>query len=376
MDAIVITDKPPFVNDGVGDYSYNLLNCLKRDGFIVEAICRKGNYEIPSLYHAISGTWGIKSLIILFLSVRNKNPRWILFQYVPYAYSKTGIPVLIPFFLIAARLSGIKVHTNFHEISVRLWNDTPSAIIRGIGQRITAYLISLFANKIQTSNLYYASLLFPFKADIRAIPSNFEPIFETKKCIKKTVPVDNSKIIVANANRCSPLFFKSIERLFQLNLNLKLKIIGRATLSDLVFIETQLKSLQQQNRIEISVNIPAEEYLRTFSEADIYMQLDLVDKNGKGGVSSKSGAIATAFMIGVPIITTKGDLTDSEMFINNDTVLFVPFNSVELVVDAVSQVVGNERLSGKLMQNGRELYETKFSWAYTCSYIKTIIAGC
>jgi len=375
MDAIIITDQPPFVNDGVGDYSYNLMNCLKNDNFIIETFCKKSNNSVPASYSFNITSWGVIGLISLFREIRKKKPKWILFQYVPYAYSKIGIPILIPFFLLIVRISGTKIHANFHEVSIRLWNGKVSGIVRSICQRFIAYLISLFANSIQTSNKYYASLLFPFKANVLAIPSNFEIFFDTKKFIRNAVAVDDDRIIVSNANRCDAFFFESICRIFESNSNFKLKIIGRATSSDLLFIEAQLKTHGLTNKVELSVNIPADEYLKIFSEADTYIQLDSVDKKGRGGVSSKSGAIATAFMMGIPIVTTNGDLTDGDLFRQNDTVLLIPVNNSKLAVDAVSQIMNDERLRSKLIQNGKKLYRTRFSWTYTCNHIKTVIVA-
>ncbi|MEN9600281.1 MAG: hypothetical protein RL596_2605, partial [Bacteroidota bacterium] len=324
MDAIIITDQPPFVNDGVGDYSYNLMNCLKNDNFIIETFCKKSNNSVPASYSFNITSWGVIGLISLFKEIRKKKPKWILFQYVPYAYSKIGIPILIPFFLLIIRISGIKVHTNFHEVSIRLWNGKVSGIVRSICQRFIAYLISLFANSVQTSNKYYASLLFPFKIKILPIPSNFETFCKPTHFSNTFYPQKKEQIIISNANRCNDYFFEIIYKLFSLNPIYKLIIIGRVTPVEILFIESQLKKLKLADRTEIYVNISSDKYVELFALADIYFQLEVVNKNGKGGISAKSGAIATALMLGIPTITTQGDLTDTKLFEDRKTVLFIP----------------------------------------------------
>jgi hypothetical protein len=261
MDAIIITDQPPFVNDGVGDYSYNLMNCLKNDNFSIETFCKKSNNSVPASYSFNITSWGVIGLISLFREIRKKKPKWILFQYVPYAYSKIGIPILIPFFLLIVRISGTRIHANFHEVSIRLWNGKVSGIVRAICQRFIAYLISLFANSAQTSNKYYASLLFPFKIKILPIPSNFETFYKHTHAGSLFYEEKSEQIIISNANRCNAYFFDIIYMLFSLNPIYKLIIIGRVTPIEILFIESQLKKLKLADRTEIYVNISSDKYV-------------------------------------------------------------------------------------------------------------------
>ena len=375
VDAIIITDQPPFVNDGVGDYSHNLMNCLNSENLLVETFCGNDKYAPHNLYHPFFRPWGIKSLIILYNVIRSKRPRWILFQYVPYAYSKTGIPILIPFFLLIVRFSGIKIHTNFHEISIRLWSGTVSGFFRAIGQRLTAYLICLFANSIQTSNKYYASLIYPFKTTILPIPSNFELIYNTLQFDELSSLEKNDHHILSSANRCNNYFFEVISLLFELNPSFKLIIMGRATPSDLLFVESKLAAYKLLHRVEILVNLPPEEYIKLFFQSTIYFQFESVNRNGEGGVSSKSGLMATALMVGTPIITTKGDLTDTNLFVDQLNVLFIPTTNSKLAIDAVNLLISNDKYRSRIKQNGKEMYYKKFSWVNTIKHIKSVLAA-
>jgi glycosyltransferase involved in cell wall biosynthesis len=359
----------------VGDYSYNLFNGLKKENLNIEVLFRKAdNDRLPDSYFSVSESWGFTSLTSVLNYVRQKRPKWILLQYVPYSFSTIGIPIQLVFYLLIFRCLGIKVHTNFHEISIRLWDGSFLGCIRAIGQRVTAYLIALLSNSLQTSNKFYSSLLYPFIPKTLPIPSNFEFI-DKPKYVQAKSNLKEDWVILSNANRCHSFFFEVISKLLEHNATLQLVIIGRATPVDLVFIKSQLTLLKLNNRSRLLVNLSAEDYINEFNKGHIYFQLEPVDSKGRGGVSAKSGALATALMIGLPTITTKGDLTDNELFIDKKNILFVPLLNTQLLIETVNHLINNSEIYSAIRMNSKSLYISNFAWDKSTAVIKSIITN-
>lgn len=140
-----------------------------------------------------------------------------------------------------------------------------------------------------------------------------------------------------------------------------------------IFLESNFYSIYTKN-ISLRINESEENYLKLIAATDIYMQMESVNSKGWGGISAKSGTCATAFMLGLPIFTTKGDLTDETLFIDKHTVFFVPENDSIAASSIIYNFLTSNAFLGNYPSNSiSNFYKDKFSWFNTVLTIKKIM---
>lgn len=167
--------------DGVGDYTRILAAQLIRQGARVSIIAINDRYVdephgqmgswqsevqefdglvLPVLRLASSLPWNLR-VRLLQASLDDLRPQWISLQYVPYAYSKKGIPLMLPL-----RLKWLKGnhrwHVMFHELWIGITSSSPfSHKATGVFQRqvVRLLLSSIKPQVLSTSNPLYQYLL-------------------------------------------------------------------------------------------------------------------------------------------------------------------------------------------------------------------------
>lgn len=376
MSVLIISNNFPPLYDGVGDYSNILYQQIKQKGFrTIVATRYQEDIQInhaanPDIFSSIPN-WNLSGCRRIYKLIKSKEIKHVLLQYVPYAFSTTGLPVSLLFLVCVLRIKGVKVHTNFHEIGIRLSGANLINKIRSLLQRIFAYIFCTLSNSIQTSNAYYASLLAPYNCSIIPIPSNFE--FENLDEIENKL---SETIIAVNANRCLPFFFESIGLLKQtLQKGLKVYILGRADDAELSKIKALVDLYNLKDEVEYTVHQPAKILLTILKQAAVFVQLEKVNRNGNGGVSSKSGTTATALYLGLPIITTKGDLTDLNLFKEDINLVFVPYNEPKRIAKAIYQLIENKSFHSSLCSEAKNTYSNSFAWKYTLNHFYKLIGN-
>jgi glycosyltransferase involved in cell wall biosynthesis len=378
INTLILTNKFPPSFDGVGHYSDNLYHLLKMRGIKVGVVTTQSNvFDFERNNQAdvfpIAPNWSFKGCYMLLKIINQKQVNNLLIQYVPYSYSKSGVPFIFVFFLVFMRMKGIKIHTNFHEIAIRFSGEGFLSKIRSIVQRTLAYLICSFSNSIQTSNSYYKSLLMPFQSKLIPIPSNFEKLILEK--VDMEFDIDNIIVIAVNANRCNNNFFEVIYELKKLSKkDFKIIVIGRAYDDDLAFIEKKINELSLNTFFQISVNATEETFINCMKNAKLYIQLETVMANKFGGVSSKSGTIATAMQLGIPIITTCGDMTDTSIFRNGINVCFVDYNDALSTAQLIDNLSGDLQQLKLLRKSAITAYHQYFKWEHTINYYLQLVA--
>ena len=373
---IVANNLPPVI-DGVGHYSYNLYQQLKLNNINVKILTnRKSTGSIylsnPDIIELGIDTWNWSGCWKLFKIVRNRKPKWLLIQYVPYSFSKNGFPLCITFYLILLRLSNTKILISFHEVSVRFFDDGLKSFFTAFLQRLLAYALCFISTRILTSNKYYASLLYPFKARIIPIPSNFEQLINTR--IIKDDECNNRIVITSTANRCYETFFEIISLLTKENANeFVINITGRADKSDLSRIDNLTKKYNLNNTIICKVNLIEKEYCSILTCTDIFLHLEYVSAKGSGGVSAKSGVLSTAMAFGLPIVATCGDMTDKLIFKNKENLLFVPYDNPIKAANDIQILIKNISVRKELSKGARNTYITHVQWSKSIEYYLSVL---
>jgi hypothetical protein len=379
LDAFIITNKQAHLHDGVGDYSYILANDLVQEGLKVKIICSFSEIDTfinHDLYTEPVINWNFSGLVSCYKQIRKYKPEYILFQYVPYAYHKSGVPVILVLYFLLFKFFNAKIHVNFHEIAIRTCKLNFLEIVKSWLQRTLAKILCWHANSVQTSNDSYRRLLSIKNVHIIPIPSNFEYLYRKEiNTLRKTEPLQDITVTV-NFNRCNTSFQSIFEQLTKQysEINWKVKIIGRAENEELaIFLKSRFFSIYV-DKINLHINESDENYLMLMASTDFYMQIEAVNSRGWGGISAKSGTCATALMLGLPIFTTKGDLTDENLFIDKQTVYFIPENdSITAASIIYDFLMSNTFRFNFPSPNISNFYKDKFSWLNTILTVKKIM---
>lgn len=364
--------------DGVADYSKILYQQMKQKGVEVTVLTKKestvkqlpdGNADVVSLIT----DWGLKDWIAMTRLIKNKKIRVVLLQYVPYSYSKSGMPVKFVLLMAFLRLYGVRIHTNFHEVAVRFKRAGLPQKIRSIVQKTLAFLLCFSSKTIQTSNQFYASLLRPFKITVIPVPSNFEFHLVGSQTLKEEM--SDALYIAINANRLNDYFFKALT-IFKKNYKKEFQVwvLGRAHSDDIICMKEKASYYNLESYLLYKLNLRPEDYLQVLINATIFIQPEHVGYNNAGGVSSKSGTTATAMQLGLPVISTKGDMTDDIYFKDGLNISFVsPKEPISLASKIIS-LVDDRRASIFMGRQAKNDYWKYFSWDHTINYYVSLIA--
>ena len=376
--AFIVANNLPPINDGVGHYAYNLYQRLKTIIVDVKIITNNTNSHNtylgnPDIIELGIDSWNWRACWKFFKAIRKQKPQWLLIQYVPYSFAKNGFPLFFIFFLILLRLGGSKIQVSFHEIAVRFLDNGFKSFFRALLQRVIAYTLCCISTSILTSNNYYALLLYPFKTEVIPVPSNFENIISSE--FKTEVNYTNRIIITSTANRCYDIFFQVISLLTKKHLNdFIVNITGRSDDSDISRINNLTQKYCLYNVIKYKVNLTENEYCTILSSTDMFLHLEYVSTKGTGGVSTKSGVMATAMSFGLPIITTKGDMTDINIFKNKTNLLFVPYDNPDLAADEIHILINNIAFRKILSNGARDTFKNYMQWSNSINYYLKILA--
>lgn len=349
---------------GVGDYSKKLMETLKVKPTKVSILSFNDNCEnyqaCENIYYlnrkkaANFAEWQ-KALEKIKL-----NNGIIWFQYVPYSYSKKGIPFfLIPIF-IYLRLKNYKVGVMFHEVAIRVFQKNPAKTIVSIFQLSIAYILSLIANKRLTSTKFNAHQLRPLRFQLAPIPSNILRKDQNNQ-LKKT---STAKVLHIGcfANRVD-IFFAEILNLITQNLNCTIHIIGNPGVNN-KNVWDQF-GISRNPKIEITGILALEEMAEIFDKLDIFLHLEKNDLKERGGASFKNGSLAAAITWHLPIVSVKGDMTD-EALENEENILFVEeSNNIRSWLSAINRVATDEGLQKKLRKGTAKLNKEIINWNFS-----------
>lgn len=367
LKILIVTNKYPPLIDGVGDFSFELSNRLKKRNFDC-VVCTLRNPEIlapsesktnNSLFF-VGDEWNLLSYVRLRKYLKANQIDIILLQYVPHGYSSYGLPFHLIVLPLMAFFLKIRLDTIFHEVSVRVKGAGLKSSVLGILQLSIAYLLSFFSNKIYTTNKRYVTYLRPFKASLIFIPPN---IYNTEPAAFAKSSVNESDFsIVSFLSRCDDKLLEAF-KLFMIKSNTQPKLLLVGCSSNIDFVNETIKKKGLGQSVLIISDHSADTIANIIQSAHIYVQIEKVGKNCEGGISTKSGCLATALSLGKSIISTQGDLTDLNVFVDKHNVFFVQYGDVESYADALLELYNNRSILEKMEINSSDLFNRSFSWS-------------
>jgi len=134
---------------------------------------------------------------------------------------------------------------------------------------------------------------------------------EIKK-IKNRIAPDREFVIsiFGQGSKKNEFLIPVIKMLNEEGLKTKLLFIGKFPFHSINTLKKKAEELGVAEFLYFTGYLPSEEVYKHLCASDIFISLENVDKRGRGGISTKSGSLAAAYAAGLPIIGTKGDMTD------------------------------------------------------------------
>lgn len=358
---IICNNFPPII-DGLADGSFILFNTLRNNAIDANVVCIKKDEiieyvkenHLQNQVYPIVNKWNLTAIFTILKLARQQKITTLYLQYVPYAYSKLGVPFFLPILFLLARLNGIKTYIFFHEVAVRVWGYGIYYFIRGLLQHCNAYLLCLLSTKIFTNTGFGAKLIYPFSSSIVYIPSNFPDV--------SAISVEKKQTIVSFLSRYNQCLIQALQQVnTQTAVRLKLILVGKANNTIKQMVLQDIEHLQMREFVEIDTNEDALHIATTIKQANVYIQLEKVERKNEGGISTKSGLIMAAMQIGVPIITTQGDMTDISYFNNNHNICLIKYNVNDLT-QSIVRITTNSAFANNLANNATATYHNKSGW--------------
>lgn len=365
MKIILISKHFPPSIDGVGDHSYQIFKRLTEAGHECRVITASPS-DIPGVHvHPLNGIGGLISLTRLIKSLQAEA---IIFQYVGYSYGKYGLPIwLIPLFLTLKSQTILFVHETYE----RTQQSIKHRLLRVLQKSVLRYLCRS-STAVITSNALYVRQLRSFCKGIfmAPTPSNFEEaIHQPGQLVNEC----GQLAIVAFGNRDYTYSLQIVDKLSKYA-DVKFNILGLLPPDKTRNVLELIAEYDLEERVTMTGVVTAEELIKHLAKADLFLLPETVTAEGFGGLNSKSGTTATAFMLGLPVVSTSGDMTDPTLFIDDLNCILIPPADVSSAVEKIKSAIldSDERKLASLRDNSRRLYIEELSWANTIKIMRDI----
>jgi glycosyltransferase involved in cell wall biosynthesis len=387
LKILFITNNFPPLTCGVGDYSYQLTKQLIEKGHEVYVVCRTdtriqsfldNNKQRTSIY-PVGGNWERKDWIRVCKLIHDIKPDFVLFQYVPYAYNKYGLPFFLPYYLYKIHLLS-KLIITVHEVRIKIdWRNWKSVLI-GMPMFFISYLVSQIGTQLITTNPFYAKLLtHPQKTHIVRVPSNFniELFPENRiKTVKAKWGMGANIITVGTFGlgvRGLNYILESIAEICKDQFPIKLILIGNYKDDKKVEIEKAIQKWGIKDHVMITGFVPTEEINEVLQILDIYLMLEPTHSaNTWTGTGSKSGTLATAFAAGLPVIGTKGEMTD-DFFRDQENIYLLNHLNVEELTKAILDLAHHPQKRQQIGKEALASYHQSLSWQVVANQYEKIL---
>jgi len=344
--------------DGVADYCVWLGGALGDYGYRLETVRlgwpeRSWRAALADL-REMSGAW---------------RGRWVLLQYTTLAWSRRGFPWQTPGILAVLRKNGVRCGVVFHDFAPLPGRGMISRVREYCQLRVLERLYEQADRAIFTVPIENIPWVPPQREKAVFIPvgSNF-PIVDRKIKNNGVRPSTGSMVAVFGIS----WGVKGVEEIGDIacamrrvqsqGVHLRLVTIGRGCAE----AEGALRQELNGSGIEFSMLglMPAEELAQALAGADVLLCV-------RGHVSSRRGSAIAGIVCGVPIVGYRGEETGFP--ITEAGVMLVNMGDREGLVQALAQVLTDEKLSFKLQQRSLAAAQQFFCWkSIAAQYVRAL----
>lgn len=335
--------------DGIGHHSGYISQYLTALEHLVQVIYDDGIVALEE-----------KEIEILTNKIKRQKSDWVIFQYNGYSYNRFGAPGwLARLFKKIHNHTSAKICLIVHETFIRKENTLKLKIYRYLQKRTLRAASKNVDLILTTTHLYQKQLKeMGRKSEVFFTPSNFEnhiaklePLFTSPKPLE----------IGTFGNRDPEFLLQIIAGLEVKGLDCKFEFIGNYQPKYTKQIKEFAKKLNHV-KISRSGKLTDANIVKHLAKLDAFILLEPVREDGGGGLNTKSGASATALCMGIPILSTKGDFTEENVFKENINYVLLNHKDVKQSTEIIYENLSDKDKLKEIGLNGKKLYQEKFGW--------------
>ena len=379
MEWHLITCEFPEQSGGVSDYSYHLAKALAEAGDLVHVWCpvpanQENPREVLKNVH-VHRTMGKFQKEDLYQTDRELNsftgPRRLLLQWVPHGYGFRSMNV--PFCnWIHKRVRekndrfDLMIHEPYLPFRNYHWKQNFASLVH----RWMASILLRAADRVWISTPAWKKLLAPLA------PGNLKM---TWLPVASNVPVSRNPnrvseirerfapggLLVAHFGTYEPQISRVLERFIPALLRVKLP------LSIVLFGKGSQEFLESLLRMEpaISGKVHACPFLSTHDLSHMLQSTDLLVLPFPEGANSRRTTLMAGLSHGVPILSTRGMLTEP-LWSEQPGVAMVPAENVDAMVLEAENLLKDNAARKELGMSGLRLYQNHFEWSHTIAALR------
>ncbi len=363
MKIVFLTQNYPPTICGVGDHTYHLAQAMIEKGVEVHVICgahqkvvQQDNVEV----YPIVNQWNTEGMKIVLEQVKNIQRDWFIVQYVPHGFHDKGLPYILVSLYRAVSKLDVSILTIFHEVKIRPETAVKTRLISYLQGQI-AYKLANISQKVVTSIDFYDNNLknlSPKKKSIIPIASNIVPIKVSeglKKHLKDVYKISaDAKIVCTFGDRNISNYLQAFDALVKDYPNLIWLLCGKNSTPSVIW--------ESRSYLRYVGELPANQIYQHLSLGDVFFMPDFVSEEGEGGTCNKSGSLACALSLGIPIVGSKGDMNNKGL-VDGENILLTDIRNPKDVYQALESCLDSADLSAKLGRNARLFHDQSLRWA-------------
>ena len=367
MNILFITNTLPPVVDGVGDYTLNLAKEFAKHGHKVSIVCKR-NYRVKKDYEDIRvfpivEAWNKAAAHPVIRLIQEKHINVVSLQYVPHGYEPHGLPFGLIRFVKEIRKTHVPIFTFCHEVYWRYRGFNIKFLAESLLMAFISKRILKYSDYVATSISHYAKMikkLSGYIAPTIPITSNI-PVDNVDAKSTKAIVAPNKEFIVAFiGKRDLTVVSDALRHLIDEGNNIKLLFIGKTN---------DVQNIENKHCYHTGI-LNIEELSNYVAAADCM----IMPEDNITGCSLKSGSLAAALSFGIPVITSKGIMTDDKLK-DRENILFVDSTSAATYHDAIETLLKNKAFADKISKNAKE-FGKMLTWKHTYNeYMKIINNG-
>ena len=290
----------------------------------------------------------------------------VLWQYSPYALHPKGLAGWVNKVANSFEKGGIHQSVYFHEVQIRYSVPGIFNKIRAWQQhRIANMLAQLCKGSIATSIPFYLRYFDKQKPVCIPVPANIPVIPGNRSATNDS--------IVVFANRALPAVIQALAIIQQGQPGIKVIFLGNLEATQKRATTESMATAGLRARFTGVVSVG--ELAAELQAASLVLLPQPLGAKGEGGISLKNGTLSAAMAAGLPVIATRGDMTDTSLLVHGHNIHLLNANSTEDWYKAIHHLLGDTAYREKLGHEALQFHERHLAWPVVGNQLFELLTG-
>jgi glycosyltransferase involved in cell wall biosynthesis len=364
----ILTGEYPPQHGGVSDYTRVVAKGLAEAGDEVHVWAPRCEGADPAdagvTVHRLPDHYGRRSLRVLGGELDRIEGRRILVQYLPHAYGRRAMNVSFCLWLYR-RASGDEVWTLFHEVAHPLtWRQPVRHNVLAVVQRLMAAIVARASSRIFVTIPGWRDVLAPLAGRSRRLEWMPVPTTLPTKVSRNVVDSVRAAVIgqdvlpvslvIGHFGTYGPLVSDMLESLLPHILASDGRcglLMGRGSREFAMSFTSRHPGLA--GRICAIGDVDANELSAHIAACDLVVQ------PYPDGVSTRRTSVMASLALEVPVVTVRGDLTES-VWSEVGAVALAGNGSSQAICAEAERVINSASFRRELADRGKRLYDDRF----------------